>query len=70
MLKFVINLVDGTKIESDDRSGTPFSVEGDIGEAIENIKKNNLPIRFTPDNMEPFTVEGKDLKSIEFIVED
>ncbi|GAB3065190.1 hypothetical protein ACFOU0_12145 [Salinicoccus sesuvii] len=70
MIKIVIHLVDGTRIETDDRSGSPFNVEGDIGETLQAIKRNNAPISFQPGNMEPFTVEGKDLRSIEFVLDD
>lgn len=71
MFKCRIRLIDGTVITSGDRSGTPFPVEdGDIAKTLEYVKKNNSPISFNPDNMEPFEVNGKDLKSIEFILDE
>lgn len=70
MIKIKIRLIDGTEIINEDRSGSPIKINDNIGETLEKIKRDNTLLSFNPTNMEPFTVQGKDLHSIELILED
>lgn len=70
MIRIKLKFTDGHTVTTDDRAGTTINIEGDIGEALQNIKKNNSPIIFNDSNGKKIIGHGKDLKSVEFILED